>query len=866
MGRETTRIPFQTPILKRRNARIKIKACENVSFEAPTAAVETDSCLLHPFDTGAASPSDAIPTTPLLTDLLRLGAVVLPRITFRGWTPPGLGWEAWVRDMASDEKIVAAWRKAGIEDAVMGSVANIMPDRPLMEALFGFWCSVTRTFMFPWGEAAFTLEDAHVIGRLPISGSRLDRVLTDEEEDLSLRLFVEKEKIRELHPKAKATRKVTLDIWLQWFLELQGEEELKHIGFLAYWLAKNVVPSYPAGEVPKVVFGLAARLSCGDQIALAPLVTANMYHDLSKISTSVLRKLEKRRGGSKIETWAQFGLLQAWVWERFERLRLSPQGAGPSVSESHISRWGSRRSATRYNEAIHLYQDEKSYTWRPYSRSFGSWKEPPWNDQETRIVHVEEGMPDWMHDYMAIISPSILQGFYGDGLISSERYQPHRVARQFGYDQAIPVSNVSFAISISNNVRQIGQCVSIPKITRCGNPRRDYRAWWKKHKVGYQKALNEYAKPVLDLVKNRKTKSTAKDKVLANGVAVSRTSSEVSYERRHYEGQENKDDNDLMVEPRADKTKHFIEENKQLFSLTVSQGGKSGVKVKGYDTTRSKSLSDEMYQSVERKRKAEVYDTSRNGETLSVSSEEVVVIDDDSDEDVDFDKQDRRLVDELEEFQRCGLLNEWEPSSPEPENGENIGKYNGNDVRENEDPYGHEAIRMYPQFFVMVPQKPHYRGLLDDRVSEEVRKDVYLAKWYRLVDLMRKTLQTTCQTEPLEIENLMMEARKFEGFGFNVKHIIARLKEPQARLRRLKEAKLKLEEAKSREQQAIEMENLKKHITNLGSKLRVIEKRLEETQEAIGMTQLMNLRKEVENAETNLRVMEHDVEAINDVT
>ncbi|WOK92472.1 hypothetical protein Cni_G01163 [Canna indica] len=876
MGRETSTIAAHqigTTTLKGRTPRITVKPCNSVILEAPTLTVrEKEYFFLRPFDSNAACSSSSITATPLLSDVIRIGAACLPKLDFRGWTPPGLGWEAWVMEMACDEKIVSTWRKAGIEDAIRGSVTNIKPDQPLLQALCGFWCPVNRTFIFPWGEAAFTLEDAHVIGNLSISGSKLDRELTDEEEDLRIRLYVEKEKIWELHPNAKAARRVTLDIWLQWFLELQGEEELKNLGFLAYWLAKNVVPAFPFGEVPEVIFRLAARLYCGDRIALAPLVTANIYRDLSSISNFVLSKSQKRRG-NKLTVWAQFGLLQAWVWARFESLCPLPHGAGPLLSESHITRLGSRRSMTKYDEALDIFRNERSYTWRPYSKNFSSWKEPTWCDQEARIIRVEEGMPTWVYDYVTTISPTMLQGFYGDSLITSERYQPHRVARQFGYDQAIPISNDSLALWIANKGHKVGQYVSIPETTRSGNPCRDYLLWWQKYKVEYQKALNELEMQRPDLVGIHKKQTKPKGKSLQNGFTVNQSSFEASYQRNHCQEQEEKEGNNVLAEPR-DHTKIIKEKNEETFNLTESQEADSDVEIQEYDSTRSKSSCNESHQCAKRKRKLEVEDISKRAEVSSVPFQNVIIIDD-SDEDVNSEEEVRMLVDELEEFQHCGLLNEWDPSFPELGNEDNSNDNCSDDARNNGDPFGQEAVRMYPQFFELIPQKPHYRGLLDDVVSEEVRQDVYLSKWYRLVDLMKKALQTTCQTDPSEVEKLMMEAQKFEGFGFNVKHIIARLKEPQLQQRRLKEAKIRLEEAKSRERHAIKMEemgSLKRHINDLGSKLRVIEKQLEETQEAIAVTHqgnavnMMNLRKEVETAEANLRKVEYEVAAMNNKT
>lgn len=833
MGIEPSGSPtrkLQAPFLKRANARITVKPYKDGTFGAPSHKLaEKDSCLLLPCGTVSPSSSDAVAATPLVSDLVRRGVACFPKINFRGWTPPGLGWEAWVRDMGSDQKVVKAWREAEIEDAILGSVNYIKPDQSLLEALSGFWCPVTRTFIFPWGEATFTLEDAYVIGNLPISGSRFDRELTDEENDRMIRLYVEKEKIRELHPKAKSLRRVTLDIWLQWFLELHGEDDLKYLGFLTYWLSKNVLPPYPYGEVPKMVFGLAARLSCGDRIALASLVTANIYHDLSNISNFVLNSSRKRRS-NKVDVWAQFGLLQVWVWARFESLCPLPLGAGPLVSEPCISsRPGNKASAMNYDEALSIFQDEKAFAWRPFSLK-SSWKEPPWYDEQMRKIHVEDNMPAWAYDYVAITSPSTLQGFFGDDLISSERYQPHRVARQFGYDQSIPVASDSLATCIADNHHKIGEYVMIPKLTRSGVPRREYLVWWQKRQLEYRQTIDKFGS-VPSLLDILQTQTKAKDKNPVEDFAVGGTNF----------GEHESQNNELH---KCSKRKRESKDKHNSSSSELDEFSKGS--------------------------KFEADCINMNEETLSVPSRDVIVLDVHSDNSViDSEEEQRRLVDELEEFLCCGLLAEWEPSSPGPDNEKNCWNCSIDNVGNYEDPYGQEAIRMYPQFFKLIPQKPHYRGLLDDNVSEEVKHDVHLSKWYRLIDLTRKALETTCQTDPLEVENLMVEARKFEGFGFNVKHVIARLKEPKIRLKRLEDARSRLEDAKGREKHAQEMLAFRKHVNDLGSQLREIEEKIDKTREAFGMTELgfdtnsRNLREEVETAEANLRAIEHKVESMN---
>ncbi|XP_073010840.1 uncharacterized protein [Typha latifolia] len=797
---------------------------------------ENEAQFLLPTTPDSFPASSSPPSDPIPADVVHSGSSVVPKISFRGWLSSSGGdgrWDVWVRAMSVDPEFSRAWRDAGVDGAIAASARPLIPDRQAMEALFGFWCPATCTFLFPWGEAGFTLEDAHVLGCLPLTGSPVSRPsATEEEDELRLRLVVEKEKIRELDPKAKASRRVTCESWLQWFLDLRGERELKHLGFLAYWLAKDVIPPSPNGEMPARVFGLAARISRGERIPLAQVVTANIYHDLTTIASAIL----SRRSG-RIEVWAPFGLLQAWMWERFERLQPPPsKNLAFPLSRARIIHWSKRRKTTTYEHAARVLRDGESFNWRPYSKNSGHWYQPGWYDNESQMITVINDALDVFSDFTSVVSPCALVGYFSDGPFLSEKYHPHRVARQFGFDQAVPVlSNVCALLQRVDSVRSLGAEIFVPGINRYGGVSDDYVDWWNAYIESYRKALEGYTTPVQNGVQAPKN-GLMKDLVV--GLGVCSFSSKVVEQREKHTGRSK-----CTVEKEASEgRKRKLEEISRVNNKCLEQDEEDRTDIKIDTPTSDEKKSD----------------------IVNVESEE---------ESVDVEKMnDRLLVEELEEFLRCGLLTEWEPSSPEPE--EKARRPRGA-ARKIEDPYGQEAIRMYPRFFDMIPQAPHYIGLLKASVDEDIRRDVYLAKWFRIVGLMKAAVTTSCHTDILEIEKLMKEAIKLQSYGFNVKHLIARLKEPQARLRRLEAATHRLEEVKKREQQAREVESLSIHINELESKLRYIEKRLGESREAIGLVHqdkpehradIRCLQKEVECAERNLRSMKSDVEAMNTKT
>ncbi|KAG8095374.1 hypothetical protein GUJ93_ZPchr0012g19012 [Zizania palustris] len=154
-------------------------------------------------------------------------------------------WTAWVATALRDAAFAQILRSAAISDAVGASTAVINPDRASLSALLSLWDPASHSFRLPAGAATFSLEDVLLLAGLSPSGAPLDRALTAEEDDLRIRLVIEKEKIKELHPCARDARCVSADVWLEWFdssIRPSEDDELRRLGFLAYWLAFFVTP------------------------------------------------------------------------------------------------------------------------------------------------------------------------------------------------------------------------------------------------------------------------------------------------------------------------------------------------------------------------------------------------------------------------------------------------------------------------------------------------------------------------------------------------------------------------------------------------------------------------------------------------
>jgi hypothetical protein len=176
-------------------------------------------------------------------------------------------------------------------------------------------------------------------------------------------------------------------------------------------------------------------------------------------------------------------------------------------------------------------------------------------------------------------------------------------------------------------------------------------------------------------------------------------------------------------------------------------------------------------------------------------------------------------------------------------------------------------MKEYPLFFELIPQRPHYRGLVN---SDDTLRDMACSgMWFLFVGLAREVLRTSWDTDASEVTYLMQKARQLEQNGFNVKHFIARLKEPQTRLRRLQDSMARLEDARTKEQESKGVKSLSSHLSKLKHNILTMERHLDEKKQA-RRASVHNessegidlLEKEVEAAEKSFQAMKDEVAAM----
>ncbi|XP_010932281.1 uncharacterized protein [Elaeis guineensis] len=234
---------------------------------------------------------------------------------------------------------------------------------------------------------------------------------------------------------------------------------------------------------------------------------------------------------------------------------------------------------------------------------------------------------------------------------------------------------------------------------------------------------------------------------------------------------------------------------------------------------------------------------------------------DEEEEEEDDDDPHAKLINELKLFQQWGLMNKQDPNK--------VSSSDDDDDEEEEEEaptetqrYGLEVTRRYPNLFLLIPQHPHYQGLLHDGVDEGIKKTVYQALWCKLVDLMDKALQTNCLSNPREIKEMMEEARGLEKLGFDVRHLMARLELPSRSIFDLSLANDQLRLAKKRkrevEEQLTELDMLEAEADKLKRMLLDVEARVSQLKARVGSNEeraalMKSLRKEVEDAEKIFR-------------
>ncbi|KAL6130076.1 hypothetical protein ACLB2K_068457 [Fragaria x ananassa] len=383
------------------------------------------------------------------------------KLEFHGWPHPHKHWTTWVAQMATTHQ--HTWKQAGIYEAIFNSTYDI---KRMNSLVFGFgekWCCETNTFMFPWGEATFTLEDVMVLGGYSVLGDSVLKPLENPGKELEEKLDRERKEIYNT-----GSRKATTSLWLNRFMG--SGSEIEHQAFLAYWLCRYVFHG-AFKSIQKHVFSIAVHLARGTGIALAPAVLASIYRDLSLLKNAIVESNELNATTNddhvlKLNLKSPFQLVQVWGWERFLDIRPKPNVI--RYAEPRMARWDKVKGLNVENLSTVLDSAGEGFLWRPYAIAVENWKLPKYYaDKEERVL-VGPGLDDELLSFAVC-----LQVIQLVGLGTKQLYLPHRVAMQFGYDQDLPCSVGQLSHS-SENVK-----LYIPSRLSEANASARFLKWWK---------------------------------------------------------------------------------------------------------------------------------------------------------------------------------------------------------------------------------------------------------------------------------------------------------------------------------------------------------------------------------------------------
>ncbi|CAL4893915.1 unnamed protein product [Urochloa decumbens] len=346
------------------------------------------------------------------------------RLSFRGWFGAPRHWELWVAKLRPLH--APLWRRLGIHDAVLSSTYRIKPDASTVLHLASFWSPATSSFAFPWGEATLSLHDVAHIAGLPATGSPVPAPLRPEwrpdEAGLNgVRLGFNR----------SACKKAHLSAWIKHFLTDQNDVVLEHAAFLALWLTRFVLPGHPDSTMRQSVFPIAVRLARGERVALAPAVLASLYRDLRDIKAFLVAAGAAATTGNvdmlaALSLYSPIYILHIWIWERFPALRPGKENL-LGDGEPMAARWHDLSRKVKPTLIREVLSSRDNFLWQvPYAASLKKYS--GW------VCSSDLAGNDELRLLAYCLRPCELVG-----MDCIEQYLPHRVARQFGLDQDVPM-------------------------------------------------------------------------------------------------------------------------------------------------------------------------------------------------------------------------------------------------------------------------------------------------------------------------------------------------------------------------------------------------------------------------------------------
>nr|GEU71294.1 hypothetical protein [Tanacetum cinerariifolium] len=175
-------------------------------------------------------------------------------------------------------------------------------------------------------------------------------------------------------------------------------------------------------------FELAIFLARGWKMALAPAVLATLYKDLHLLQNAVL---DLQQGKTEVlqQVFSPMHHIQVWVLERCPRIR--PDGmCSIRDDETRLARWAKSVNKSTDYAALESGTCEEHFVWRPYVKDTKRITARTIYKEDARVEKIDK---EEMDSFARCVRVSKLVW-----LDISQQYFPHRVSKQFGYNQDIP--------------------------------------------------------------------------------------------------------------------------------------------------------------------------------------------------------------------------------------------------------------------------------------------------------------------------------------------------------------------------------------------------------------------------------------------
>nr|CAD1818287.1 unnamed protein product [Ananas comosus var. bracteatus] len=207
--------------------------------------------------------------------------------------------------------------------------------------------------------------------------------------------------------------------------------------FLALWLCKFIMPSGERNTIRPEVFVMASKLGKGTKIALAPAI-------LCAIQVALCQMSSDPQGPSHSSCRFPIHFWAAWVHSHFRGtcirekidqviLKTLKHTRVPEMlrfKDAKITSYNSRKPQHDARRSrVNLWQQEK-FVWRPFPFALSR---EGWVHEIIDLSRMTE-FPDNVKEYLMSIRHSVIPLRMGN-IFHAQSYNPHRFARQFGFDQ-----------------------------------------------------------------------------------------------------------------------------------------------------------------------------------------------------------------------------------------------------------------------------------------------------------------------------------------------------------------------------------------------------------------------------------------------